>query len=64
MSTLNQSSNKDGFFNILTLGKKKKKELEELTIEGKLAIDKNVTNPSIDLLPEDFILSRSILRIL
>lgn len=59
MSNLNQSSNKDGLFNFIgTLGKKKKiKELEELEIEGKSAIDSTSLNPVIDTLPEDYILS-------
>lgn len=62
MSNLNHSSsNKDGLFNFInTLGKKKKtkelEELEELEVEGKSAIDNIATNPSIDTLPEDYIL--------
>lgn len=62
MSSLSQSSNKDGLFNFIgTLGKKKKvKELEELEIEGKSAIDSTAIKPANDLLPEDYILSKLI----
>lgn len=61
MSNLNQSSGaKDGIFNFInTLGKKKKTkelEVEELEVEGKSAMDNTAANPSIDALPEDFIL--------
>ena len=59
MASLNHSSsNKDGIFNFInTLGKKKKaKELEELEVEGKSAMDHLATNPAIDTLPEDYIL--------
>lgn len=59
MSNLSYSSgNKDGILSFInTLGKKKKiKELEELEVEGKSAIDNLSVNPSIDTLPEDYIL--------
>lgn len=61
MSNLSQStSNRDGIFNFInTLGrreKKKAKELEELEVEGKSAMDNISANPSIDTLPEDYIL--------
>lgn len=59
MSNLNHSSNKDGLFNFIgTLGKKKKKELEELEVEGKYAIDSPKIKPGDDSLPEDYILSK------